>query len=393
MTQQRGFCRRQMLVLGGLSTFGLSGCLRLQEATDPNEETQTGSTGGGDVSLTESWSAPIGAAHIWVDQGNYYWNSWGESVGHALRDVGLEWSDEVSHPDVENARPTPAFAKEGQYILFGFSPKNREKGGHFHAYNRSGEELWTSQAPSYGKHNYPIDATISGDIAVVGTKQKGSQLDGEQDPLVWGIDIDTGEELWAKSRDDHEMLTLGYVGSHDGDVYIGWGGGTKVLDKTDGTVIDSKDSWTIDYAAGGGSTGNIHGKTLFACASQGVHAYPIGKNGLDWSYSDIGWSDAPLAVDNSLVVVAADEGDIYALERESGEEKWTTSITGAVRTIDTSASHVWVADGETGLIAYDRSTGEIVHRSTKPLDGNDIAVTTDSLVIGGDTATGYSINF
>ncbi|WP_165853228.1 outer membrane protein assembly factor BamB family protein [Halonotius aquaticus] len=327
-----------------------------------------------------------------MDQGKFYWNDWG-AVGHALGDVGLEWSREVTHPNIQSTGPEPAFAKQGQYILFGFSPENPEQGGHFHAYNRAGEELWVSEAPSDGKHNFPIDATISGDIAVVGARQKGGQLDGEQDPLVWGIDVDTGEELWAKSRDEHEMLKLGYVGSHDGDIYLGWGGGTKVLNKTDGTVIDSKDSWSITYAAWGGSTGHVHGETLFACAPQGVHAYPIGTNGLEWSYSDTGWPDAPLAVDNSLVVAAADEGDIYALERESGEERWTTSITGAVRAIDTSASHVWVGDRETGLTGYDRSTGEIVHRSTQPLDGEDIAVASDELVIGGDTVTGYSINF
>lgn len=434
---EEGDCsrRRWIRVCGGIGTVGISGCLRLQdnsEATptespdstestsvdepensdvreggtqtdttpqDESEEGDSTSQGGSDeVTLSESWTDEDGADHIRTNQGKFYYNE-SDYAANALSGRGVRWSVDVSYNGVEKTGGEAALAIEGQYRIFGYSPSDPDKGAHFHAFDRSGEEVWASGAPSDGKHNFAIGATVAGDIAVFGARQKGGELDGDQEPLVWGVDTETGETVWETGRPTHGFASLGYVGSHDGKIYIGWGGGTKVLDGEDGSVIEAHDSWSISYAPWGGSTGQIHGETLFAyqpsfAPQSGVHAYPVGANGLSWSYSDseLGRPDAPPAVDNSLVVVATDEGEIRALERSSGEERWNTSITGAVRSIETSGTHVWVADRGTGLTAYDRETGQLVHRSTKSIQRSDIAVASDVLLIGGETATAYTID-
>ena len=97
-------------------------------------------------------------------------------------------------------------------------------------------------------------------------------------------------------------------------------------------------------------------------------------------------------IDNSLVVVGTQAGTVYAFERQSGETRWEASITNAVAAIETTGAHVWVGDTDIGLTAYDRADGSLVHRSTKPVNGDDIAVADGVLLLGGDTATAYTID-
>ena len=97
-------------------------------------------------------------------------------------------------------------------------------------------------------------------------------------------------------------------------------------------------------------------------------------------------------IDNSLVVVGTQAGTVYAFERQSGEMRWEASITNAVAAIETTGAHVWVGDTDIGLTAYDRADGSLVHRSTKPVNGDDIAVADGVLLLGGDTATAYTID-
>jgi outer membrane protein assembly factor BamB len=96
--------------------------------------------------------------------------------------------------------------------------------------------------------------------------------------------------------------------------------------------------------------------------------------------------------DNSLVVAGAENGDVYAFERGTGETRWEANITRSVAALETTGSHVWVGDTDIGLTAYERETGSLVHRSTRSVNGDDIAVADDVLLLGGDTATAYTID-
>ena len=141
----------------------------------------------------------------------------------------------------------------------------------------------------------------------------------------------------------------------------------------------------------GQSCAEIHTDTLFAADSQTqtVRAYPVGDNGREWSSPEIDAVTTGPVVDNSLVVVGTESGNVQVLERDSGENRWSATIAGPVGAIATSGRHVWVADRETGLSAYTRDDGTSVHRSTKPIDGSDIAVVDDVILFGDSRA--YSI--
>ena len=96
-------------------------------------------------------------------------------------------------------------------------------------------------------------------------------------------------------------------------------------------------------------------------------------------------------VDSSLVTVGTEAGTVFAFDRSTGELVWDIRIDGSVGAIDMSALRVWVADEETGLTAYDRTDGTRLHRSTKPINGSDIAVSDDVVILGKQDIRGYYI--
>ena len=49
-------------------------------------------------------------------------------------------------------------------------------------------------APSDGKHNLAIGATVVDDVVVLAVSDYGTE--DTLEPLVWGVDVETGETRW-----------------------------------------------------------------------------------------------------------------------------------------------------------------------------------------------------
>jgi outer membrane protein assembly factor BamB len=236
---------------------------------------------------------------------------------------------------------------------------------------------------------------VVGDTAVLGVADYGGG--NAEEPLVYGVDIETGEIRWEVDRSVLSGESITYVGSHGGDVYVGvrrlgeYTDGVQVLAGDTGTLVETHEGWAVGMA-GLESVAQIHGEALFACFGSYITAHPLGENGPSWPTSEFDSRFSSLVVDNSLVVAGTENGGVYAFERDSGETRWETTITNSVAAVETTASHVWVGDTDIGLTAYDRENGSPVHRSTKPINGDDIGVADDVLLLGGDTATAYTID-
>ena len=357
----------------------------------PSTGTSAGD-GSEDVTLTESWTDEDGVDNIWTREGTFYYNDYNYAA-EASHGDGISWSADTTYDGIDANLGADAFAADGRYVVFGYTPdpgENEEWGAHFHAYQRyDGEEIWSVGAPSDGKHINAAGATVVGNIAVLATSGFGRE--SEQEPLLYGVDIETGETVWQTDQSVLPAALLRYLGSFNGDVYLGTTKGVQVLASETGEVTETHDSWYISRD-GLESLGRMHGETLFAGWQDRIDAHPAGNNGVSWSNTVLGRISTTPAADNSLVVVGTEDGNVYAFERESGETRWEASITNSVAAIETTGSHVWVGDTDIGLTAYDRESGELVHRSAKPVNGDDIAVADDELLLGGDTATAYNIN-
>jgi outer membrane protein assembly factor BamB len=411
--------RRSVLALVGAGITSTSGCLRLQgggnstaqepstpEETSPEESSSTDTPsdgtntedGSNEVTLTESWTDENGVDNIWTREGTFYYNDYNYAA-EASHGDGVSWSADTTYDGFERNFGAQAFAADRRYAVFGYTPEveeNEEQGAHFHAYRRyDGEKAWTVGAPSDGSHKWAVGATVVGDTAVLGVADYGEG--SAKKPLVYGVDIETGETRWQVDKSVLSGESITYVGSYDGNVYLGvrrlgeYTDGVQVLAGETGELVETHEGWAVG-SAGLGSVGQIHGETLFACFSSYIAAYPLGENGLSRSPSEFDSRFNSLVVDNSLVVAGTEDGGVYAFERGSGETRWEASITNSVGAVETTGSHVWVGDTDIGLTAYDRETGSLVHRSTKPVNGDDIAVADDELLLGGDTATAYTID-
>jgi hypothetical protein len=365
------------------------GCLRLRtEGTDSESETtsspdaetatETDSPAGAQrLSLSERWTADFGVDFILTDDGQFYFNDYNR-VARAIPGDGILWQDEITYEGSETNLGADAIARGDDLVVFGFWSEFQSvdrPGAHFVGHDvTTGEQLWAFTVPVAAENdslNLPKGAGIAGDLAVVGVN--------EQDQYsVYGLDSQTGEQVWSNET----RGGINNLETHDSGIYLDTFGGVTVLDPATGSVIEQ------DEPVPG--VGQIHIDSAFATADDELRAYPLTADGVEWSTSGV--PDAStVVVDNSLVVIGTRDGNIQTFERATGEKQWGTTIEGTVWQIELSPSHVWVADRETGLTAYDRQDGRNVHRSTKPISRGDIAVISQSILLGNDTARLYDI--
>ena len=410
--------RRQLLatVGAGVGIGGTSGCLRL--TGDGNGTTSGGGTstategqpagttdeGAGSepanpVTLTESWAGEPGIDFVWTDGGSIYFNDF-NGAGRASHGSGVKWEQDATYEGFEDNFGADAFAVGEQYVTFGFRPDpevDDTLGSRFHTFDEAtGEKAWAFGAPADGKHNTAAGATTVDGTVVVAASSYGAARD--QEPLVVGLDAQSGEEQWRTETPTLPTGFVTYVGEYAGEVYVGMGyDGVRVLDPETGSLARDEESWRVGRSFAS-SRGRIHGDTLFGVQRSGpeeessLAAYPLDTNGRSWSEVFDGTVTAGPIVDNSLVTIGTEAGNVYTFDRSNGEQLWTEGIDGSVGSIAMSALRVWVADEETGLTAYDRTDGTRLHRSTKPINGSDIAVSDKVLVLGKNGIHGYYIN-
>lgn len=392
---------RRRSLLATLGAVATGGCLRLQSGADGATATPTpGSTTERDApesvgpessttdtpppearryTLAERWTADSGVGYILTQDGHFYFNDF-NLAGEAVPGDGVLWSHRVEFEGSTANLGADAIARGDGVVVYGFfsEPQSVDvPGAQFAAYEDvSGEERWTATIPAAEESAYtnlPKGVTVVDRVAVVGLNvpQRGRLR-------AYGLDIRTGERLWELD----ERGGLNGLAAHDGDVYLNAFGGTLVLDPSTGEVTDRRQSWR-------GANSCIQGNSLFA-GSDGVRAYPLADGGVEWSTTGIAEVNS-LVADNSLVVAGTETGGVYAVERATGETRWEATTDGTVWQLALSTQHVWVANRETGLTAYDRRDGSNVHRSTQPIGRADIAVVSGTILLGNDTARLYDI--
>lgn len=374
-----------LAALGGGSMS--SGCLRLEEASDDNQggdsQTTTDDEGSSDdssssapeVELSVVESFDISTSHAWFDGVNVY-VSGGSDVA-ALHPDEIRWQNELD--DITGGR---AFASKAGTVVFGFNPSDHsapDAAAHFRAYNSAnGADRWQYKAPEDGVHNYPRGAAIVGGIAAVGSNRYGSDFD--PDPLVTGIDVESGDVQWETYLRSTGAQYLSGMWVYNGLICVGLSfNGVVLLDPSTGDV-ESEFSALQTLTTGG----TVGGEQFFAAADSELTAYELADGTANWTVSIEGRSHIEPMVDSTLVVVGTGTGNVYAFDRTTGEPGWDGTVDGQVNAITASTDHVWVATDNGGLIGFDRAEGVVVHRSTRDIEA--IVYANDQLLFGADEA-------
>lgn len=390
-------------VLSLLCLAGTGGCLRLQgssqgatttgdgepatsEPRDSAEETATddSETESG-ITLSERWTDELVLETVLsVNQGFFVQGD--EMVAKALPS-GMEWTYETPGPNGNHA--TEAFAHNDGRAVFGISPDEGESedpdsAAYFLAFNSAtGERLWTYEMPKNGLYEYARGAAIVDDVAVLGGHLYGSAPD--LDPLVVGVDVETGEQVWETHLSDVGARYLSGMAVYDGSVCVEMAyHGVAVLDPATGSVDRTVDSVRNSIDGGTVSVG-----TFFGDDDEEAAAYSLDDGSRQWSQpiDDRTWTQP--AVDNTVAVFGTGAGSVYVFERASGEVRWEKPVNGTVNALTLTASHVWVADQNDGLTAFSRSDGTVRLRATEAVE--DMAAHGDSLLVGDDATTLYTI--
>jgi outer membrane protein assembly factor BamB/tRNA A-37 threonylcarbamoyl transferase component Bud32 len=353
--------------------------------TAPPTATASGGSEAGDRSeptLSERWSANRNVDYAWTVGRNFFFNGAGGSA-RAITD-GIRWTGDKSIDGSQYHLGGDAFCYTADTVVFGFiadpgaeRPFSRA-GAQFYAYDRaSGEEQWTVAAPDDGGHRQPVGATVAEGVAVLGCGDWSGT-----DPLVYGIDVSLGEQVWEVSYVDRR---LNDVVSYAGRVLLCFDSGVTVVDPNTGSEVETREAIRPRDAV-------VQGNTLFAIDGEGVLGYRLDDDATEWRSPAIESVSTGLTVDNSLLVVGTGDGAVHALSLSTGERRWVGEVAGEVSRLALSPYNVWAVNSQSGLFALDRDDGDVVHRSTHDTGGNGIAVIDDVLLLGGTDANAYWID-
>ncbi|MCL9812465.1 PQQ-binding-like beta-propeller repeat protein [Natranaeroarchaeum aerophilus] len=220
-----------------------------------------------------------------------------------------------------------------------------------HAFDReTGEEMWV-QGGGYVQGDSQTGVAVTGDVVYAVLSP------GPEDPHLFAIDPDTGEERCAREIDGRSPPIV-----RDGRLYLASRETLYALDTETGETIWALDSDSDIEAV----TPAVGPKRVYAVHEEGLIAVDATTGEREWEQSGAYQSSSP-ALDGDRLYVGVGEGDtgdrspgLVALDRSSGTIEWQfASDTGAgLLTPVVDDGTVYVAGTDFRLYALDSTTGD-----------------------------------
>lgn len=217
-----------------------------------------------------------------------------------------------------------------------------------------GQERWRADLPSPSRSG----VAASDDAVYV----------GGNDGSVTAVDAATGQLRWTQPVGGSVLGPPSVAGdlvvvSAAGDAETAFV--TAALEPVDGSV-----AWRYEPAAAtnlGGGTATADGLAYVALDDRTVRAVDLGDGAERW-VARLNWIVSPLsapAVAADHVVVVDLAGQVYAIDRRTGERLWDHALNvGVVRSAPVvSGTNVLIASASGELLALDLGTGDLVFRS------------------------------
>jgi outer membrane protein assembly factor BamB len=206
----------------------------------------------------------------------------------------------------------------------------------------TGEQVWTYESEANVGFVAPL-ALADGVLYAAG-----------EDGSVYAFEPDSGDIIWQSEVTDGLPVNGGPLVVDDKLYVTAWDGNVYALETETGDLIG-------DTPMGGMSFGQptyADRYLVMSAPSNGVLALPL-DNGEDWLFETDGpVYAAPIVVDG-VVYAGSDDGNLYALELESGDELWSVDTGAPINAaLATSDGVVYVVNGDAVLGAYDTESGD-----------------------------------
>lgn len=259
---------------------------------------------------------------------------------------------------------------------------------------RTGEVQWSVELSG----EVPPDPTV-----VDGTVYVGSYT------FVYALDAATGEQRWSRqTRDVHHARIFASPTVYDGTVYVGNGdGGLYAIDAATG-----EEEWVFEEPRRILSTATVVDDTLYFGGEDGkVYALDPEDGTVVWSYETeepeeirAAVTSSPAVVDGTLYVgsrcsyTGCVDGDVYALDAETGEKRWQFGADANVQSspavadgtvfVGSQAGTVYALDAVNGARNWTFSTDGPVETTLKAHDGAVYVGSGDGNLYALDVASG-----
>lgn len=383
--------RRRLLVVGG--TALLAGCtsdsdestdtrepsgtttetdVPTSTATETDEPTETETSTPSDSGGTQQWSWPaaveVRTSPVVVDGSLYFGVTDGYMYALDATDSSTQWSKGGS-TDRQPVFSSPTVVDDTVYY---------GRTGYYYAVNANdGTEQWNFES---GGQVYGTPA-VSDDLVYTPSLTA---------PL-YALNMDSGEQEWEFNNGD----TFAEPSVADGTVYIGGDTQLYAVDAELGTL--NRSLWTGGKVQGPPVVTN--GSVYLVTTGGDLFSFNVEDGAEQWSGEIDGSAFGSLAVADETIYTTNyyfDGGNnrIFAIDANTGENIWTTSIGGNVDTQPTVANgtvyvgchdgNVYAVDVEDGTEKWRFETGGEVHSSPAVADG--------SVYFGSDGGNVYSVS-
>jgi outer membrane protein assembly factor BamB len=309
--------------------------------------------------------------------------------------VEVEWSMPINEVGHTAAKASPRPTSNGKAVVI---PADT---GTVHAVRPGGERLWTVQteATHLGIHGTPtiVDGTayvggydgamyaldvetgqrvwktsrwrLRGAVAIGSSPVywdgvlyvlvEYDHLHEEPSGTMWALDAETGTPLWHDDRlwgMPHPSLAIDPAterivgGSNDGVCYC-WE--FPSLEFAWAYETDGEIKGTIPTYEGGAFVGSWDG---------GFRRLDLEDGSEEWTFETgrVVMSNPGVDPEAGIVYVGGDDRHVHALEADTGEELWSTSVHGKVLgSLTVTADAVLVGSYDTHLYALEKTTGEV----------------------------------
>ena len=254
-----------------------------------------------------------------------------------------------------------------------------------------GSLQWEFETPPGGKHNRitHVQSASGNTVLFVAdwNLNTPASLDSEN-PLIFALDKNTGEELWHTSHSSEHVFDISDIYVHGNEIFV-----------TDGSVIDVLDIETgelKDRLAESGSPKFIISDGVLYNFDTSISAFKLSDKSTVWETEPPG-AEISVAVGEteSHIYAATNSNNIFEISKSTGEINWSTPVVGDIaefpNALTISDSTIWASDHSGNVYVLDRGTGEQIFSLSDEQEQYYRPTTSigDVIFVGGTSSRAY----